>query len=595
MSDLPRLLSSFSQDHRAAARQHALHTAATRARLQRASARILEQVTDDLPALLARQILAEHAEAQVGLPEEMQRRLEALAGGGAHLGRAIALLVADDRGLCWPVEVALELGAEPAALYTFRLQDDAALQASRVAHTAARRQLLPPGRGLVMWDLPGTRAAALEGPSLGLALLAAVWSAAHGVVLPETWAFTGALASQGGGVASVGHVPAKLQAAQEHGCVRVVLPRADWSPELAQAFDLELCPVATDVELLRLLGELLPGAAPEAARPTPPPRDPPRRAAVVALALTLSFMAWLSLPGPDQPPALDAAPPEQPPALYPPAPDRPLHAPAQGEHPVLPGPAVLHRLAPGTQPAITVVLRDDAAMARATAPCVGDLRRVDHLTDPQAALVCLLRRAAEDGARAVALDLLLSAEAPAWQPGPSDAARAHLDAALQQLHDRNIPVYAAWSPDPSVLQPCAAGRTALCVDGLLDVDVGSRRPTEALACLGQRPTLAWAVALALHQPEGWRSRVPSCVRAPQPLTTLPAAPGERPWRTLSGSALLGEAGALKDQVVLLGGPVSDANTSHPDAFDVPSEGADVRLAGAELHAWLALHLPAEVP
>ena len=592
MSDLPRLLSSFSQDHRAGARQHALHTAATRARLQRASARILEQVTDDLPALLARQILAEHAEAQVGLPEEMQRRLETLAGGGAHLGRAIALLVAGDRGLCWPVEVALELGAEPAALYTFRLQDDAALQASRVAHTAARRQLLPPGRGLVMWDLPGTRAAALEGPSLGLALLAAVWSAAHGVVLPETWAFTGALASQGGGVASVGHVPAKLQAAQEHGCVRVVLPRADWSPELAQAFDLELCPVATDVELLRLLGELLPGPAPEAARPTPQPRDPPRRAAVAALAVTLGFMVWLSLP--DQPPAPHVAPdldqplvfyaPGLPPAPYAPGPDQP---------PAPPGP--LHRLNPGARPAITVVLRDDASMARGAAPCVGELRHVDHLTDPQAALVCLLRRAAEDGARAVALDLLLSAEAPAWQPGPSDAARAHLDAALQQLHDRNIPIYAAWSPDPGVLQPCAAGRTALCVDGLLDVDVGSRRPTEALACLGQRPTLAWAVALALHQPEGWRSRVPSCVRAPQPLTTVPTAPGERPWRTISGSALLAESGALKDQVVLLGGPVSDADTSHPDAFDVPSEGADVRLAGAELHAWLALHLPAGEP
>ena len=578
MSDLPRLLSSFSATHRAAARRHELHTEATRRRLVRASAELLAALPEDPPALLARQILTEHAEAQLPLPPDVQRRLEACIGQSPHLGRAQALLVyvEEERGLCRPVEVALELGAEPAAVFTFRAAPDAALQAGRVAHVAARRRLLPPGRCLLMWDLPGTRAAEVEGPSLGLALLAATWSATHGVALPETWAFTGALGSQGGEVCSVGHVPAKLRAARAQGCTRVFLPRSDGdAARAAGVAGLELSLVATDTALLQLLGALLPEREltdPSLPIATPAPSRPAWRdlaARAGLMAAGLAAVSGLVTVGQH----LRSAEPEE---------------RAAGAPQALLELAAPRSTSPGEVTSLVVVLLDPPDH---DLPCMEELllapKASDRLSVGDAALICVLDRAAADGARLVAIDVDLVAE-----DGSGASWRRRLDEALMKLHARSIPTFAALPDDPPLLQPCA-GRydRPLCVDGLVSTEVGGVRDpvTEAVGCVGVTPTLAWVVALGLYQPADWRVRTDACVRKAHALPPLPD--GARPWTTLAASALLrGETDALKGRTMIVGGAVTGPGSSHPDVFGVRTAQGSARLAGAELHAWLALHL-----
>jgi Lon-like ATP-dependent protease len=66
----------------------------------------------------------------------------------------------------------------------------------------------------------------VDGPSAGLAMLAAVYSAYTGVPVDGKCAMTGEI-SLTGAVLPVGGIPAKVRAALEHGFTRVLIPAAN--------------------------------------------------------------------------------------------------------------------------------------------------------------------------------------------------------------------------------------------------------------------------------------------------------------------------------------------------------------------------------
>lgn len=561
MPPLPRLLAIFADMHRSAACSLTLHNPDVRRKLQQQADRVLEAADAEVSPLYAARVLYELDAAGMHIPDAARERLVARAAQGGQIGRARALLVRidDGEGCCRDVEVSLEPAGEAGAQCTTRLAEDAALQANRVVGVAARNHLLPAGRRQVLWDLVGTRACELSGPSLGVALLAAVWSAARGVVIPESWAFTGAFASQSGQVVSVGSLHAKLEAASAGQLRRVILPAADLQPELVAAFpELQLQPVATLEDLLGLLEALAPAPA------ETPMKAPTRRWPLAASLAVLPVAGWLAY---DPPQERDWW-------SYP----------------------------------ISVVLIDTPTAPPPPEPCLDDLL-ARGARPRDAGLVCTLRRAAD--ARMVVLDLALTDGY--WQ----GAARDELLAAVADLRARGVPIYAPRAPGvPLLLHACPAEVAEPgCVDGLLQATVreGSDDPLppvdRPLSCVSDRPTLGWAAAAGLAEPgPGLRERAGRCkLGVADRLSPLPSDRCRWPWRTTRASDLLAgratgadplDAAAalceppltLRDQIVLIGGDYA----AH-DVFTVPTLDGGRPLLGVELHAWIAAHLYAPEP
>jgi len=91
----------------------------------------------------------------------------------------------------------------------------------------------------------------VDGPSAGIAIAAAIYSAATGSLLDNRLAMTGEL-TLSGRVKAVGGVRAKIEAAAQAGANRVLIPKENWQEEYGELTNIQVIPVEDIEEVLRL-------------------------------------------------------------------------------------------------------------------------------------------------------------------------------------------------------------------------------------------------------------------------------------------------------------------------------------------------------
>lgn len=91
----------------------------------------------------------------------------------------------------------------------------------------------------------------VDGPSAGIAIFCAVYSAIKKIPIDSALTMTGELAICGD-VYGVGEVPIKISAAKEAGAKKVIIPMANWQ-ERFKEYDIEIIPVNTVFEVLDIL------------------------------------------------------------------------------------------------------------------------------------------------------------------------------------------------------------------------------------------------------------------------------------------------------------------------------------------------------
>lgn len=162
--------------------------------------------------------------------------------GGAQVGKVFGLAVSGaGQGLVLPIEAVAfpHEGTTPSAWQATGIVDNEQLNMG--AKTVVRRSTASgalenvrsvlKGMGLaverydVHLDFPGGMP--VDGPSAGVAMGAAVYSAITGQSLRQSMAMTGELGLDGS-VLPVGGVPAKVEAALEAGAELVLIPRENW-------------------------------------------------------------------------------------------------------------------------------------------------------------------------------------------------------------------------------------------------------------------------------------------------------------------------------------------------------------------------------
>jgi len=119
----------------------------------------------------------------------------------------------------------------------------------------------------------------VDGPSAGIAVAAALYSAFVNKPLDNRLAMTGELSIRGL-VKPVGGVAAKVAAAQYGGCTRVLVPRENWQARFRDLEGIEVIPVTRFEEVLEQAFIIAPVTQPAALRPAegetkPEPADVP--------------------------------------------------------------------------------------------------------------------------------------------------------------------------------------------------------------------------------------------------------------------------------------------------------------------------------
>lgn len=90
----------------------------------------------------------------------------------------------------------------------------------------------------------------VDGPSAGIAIATAVYSAVKQIPVQNTVALTGEISIRGL-VRPVGGVPAKIEAAREAGAKIVIIPRENWQESFRNDPDLKIIPVERFEDVLR--------------------------------------------------------------------------------------------------------------------------------------------------------------------------------------------------------------------------------------------------------------------------------------------------------------------------------------------------------
>lgn len=91
----------------------------------------------------------------------------------------------------------------------------------------------------------------VDGPSAGIALATAVYSAVRGIPVLNTIAMTGEISIRGL-VRPVGGVPAKIEAAREAGAGVVIIPKDNWQETFTEMQGIRVVPVERFEDVLRL-------------------------------------------------------------------------------------------------------------------------------------------------------------------------------------------------------------------------------------------------------------------------------------------------------------------------------------------------------
>lgn len=90
----------------------------------------------------------------------------------------------------------------------------------------------------------------VDGPSAGVTMACAIYSAIRGIPIDHTVAMTGELSIHGR-VKPIGGVIAKIEAAQQAGCKRVIIPADNYQAILKEIKDIEVIPVTRLDEVFR--------------------------------------------------------------------------------------------------------------------------------------------------------------------------------------------------------------------------------------------------------------------------------------------------------------------------------------------------------
>lgn len=90
----------------------------------------------------------------------------------------------------------------------------------------------------------------VDGPSAGIAMATAVYSAVKGIPVSNTVAMTGEISIRGL-VKPVGGVPAKIEAAQAAGATAVIIPKENWQETFQQLDGIKVIPVERFEDALR--------------------------------------------------------------------------------------------------------------------------------------------------------------------------------------------------------------------------------------------------------------------------------------------------------------------------------------------------------
>ena len=99
----------------------------------------------------------------------------------------------------------------------------------------------------------------IDGPSAGVTMAAAIYSALTAIPVDNLVALTGEVSIRGR-VLPVGGVIPKIEAARHAGCRRIVIPKENWQEMMNDLTDIKIQPVETLDEVLRLA--LVPAAQP---------------------------------------------------------------------------------------------------------------------------------------------------------------------------------------------------------------------------------------------------------------------------------------------------------------------------------------------
>lgn len=100
-------------------------------------------------------------------------------------------------------------------------------------------------------NIPGC--APVDGPSAGIAIFFAVYSALTGVSICGKTAMTGEITIKGE-VKPVGEVPLKIEAAIRAGVTKIIIPKDNYQ-EIFSSYNVEICPVSTVEEAFAVLFE----------------------------------------------------------------------------------------------------------------------------------------------------------------------------------------------------------------------------------------------------------------------------------------------------------------------------------------------------
>lgn len=106
----------------------------------------------------------------------------------------------------------------------------------------------------------------VDGPSAGVTVAAALYSAFLGKPLDNRLAMTGELSIRGL-VKPVGGVAAKVEAARQAGCTRVIIPRENWQESFRELKGIRVIPVTRLEEVLAIAFEIAPAPEQVSARP----------------------------------------------------------------------------------------------------------------------------------------------------------------------------------------------------------------------------------------------------------------------------------------------------------------------------------------
>lgn len=91
----------------------------------------------------------------------------------------------------------------------------------------------------------------VDGPSAGVAVAVAIYSALTGLPVQHTMALTGEISVRGG-VRPVGGIACKVEAARRAGAGKILIPKENWQQVFDEQADIEVVPVETLDEVLEL-------------------------------------------------------------------------------------------------------------------------------------------------------------------------------------------------------------------------------------------------------------------------------------------------------------------------------------------------------